>query len=259
MPSPTATPGIFPWKSEKEKSGEYFEPTARYIYYGPTDEVTIDFVDEFTGVLKVADPVAPGTGSLADIVYLARGSTAGVVEAKGSEARLGSEHFRPFHPHREAELLTHTWTTKEKAHTDYLNFLHKSLSGYEAKIEETADTIDLYFRALLRHEEKLERAQEELREERWEKNLADTARRRQLMRVLRQQDWLGLRILFQLKAGAEMNITELCSETKKNVESVAKTLVELGRCGAIRTEGEKFLCDDSVTGIVEKLEAVETP
>lgn len=116
-----------------------------------------------------------------------------------------------------------------------------------------ADLVSIYEPESLNAAEKTEQPTE------YENLLAEASNNRDLVATLVEKNWLGLKLLIELRNSTRSSITQLGSKVLKQMRgdelnSLAVTLVRLVRHGVVDVKEGSFVCTDRGNHVVQALE-----
>lgn len=104
------------------------------------------------------------------------------------------------------------------------------------------------------YEKQLQELRSEIEAGKREKGLLEAWESRELMATLREEGWLGLRLLAHLRSSA-MPVSELVSSSGMGVDCVAATAARLYKFGAADLQNRSFTCTDEGRKLLQNIEA----
>lgn len=109
--------------------------------------------------------------------------------------------------------------------------------------------------SLVEHYEKqLQELRRLIETEKWEKTIIEAWESRELMATLREEEWLGLRLLAHLRS-SPMAAHELVSVSQVDLDCVVAAVARLFRFGAADLQDRLFTCTDKGRDILQNIES----
>jgi len=104
------------------------------------------------------------------------------------------------------------------------------------------------------YDEKLRDAESAIEAIKLERTLAEASNNRQGISALMEEEWLGLRLLTQLRLSRQMSVTDLATKLGAQFNSVAAIMARLVRFGVVDVVQEKFVCTELADELLSNIE-----